>query len=114
MNRDDVQAEYQLSRQLLADYESWRRKKTDGQSLPLIYEADDIAELRLMRNLQQIGLSANEIEDFLSLNQRQPVPAARLIAMLTQHRQDRLAMIHQYERQIVGIDYLRFQLTESN
>lgn len=114
MNRDDVQARYQLPSQLLADYESWRKKQADGQSISSSYTADNIVDLRLMLNLQQLGFSANEIENFLSLTHRQPVPSAKLIAMLIQHRQGRLAMIHRYERQIAGIDYLRFQFIENN
>ncbi|TGD19657.1 MerR family transcriptional regulator [Levilactobacillus suantsaiihabitans] len=113
VNRDDVQAKYHFPSQLLSDYESWRVKQFAGQLAPT-YTPTDIEALRLMLRLQQIGFSSHDIEDFLALNLRKQGPPAELIAMLTQHRQERLAAIHHYERQIAGIDYLRFQLTENH
>lgn len=114
VNQDDVQDKYHFPSQLLSDYESWRVKQFAGQLTPAPYTLADIEALRLMLRLQQIGFSSNEIEDFLALNLRKQGPPVKLIAMLTQHRQERLAAIHQYERQIAGIDYLRFQLTENH
>lgn len=114
VNRDDVQAKYHLSNQLLSDYESWRVKQVDGQLAPSTYTVEDIEKLRLMFDLQQIGFLSQEIEDFLGLKLQQQVPPAKLIALLTQRRREKLTTIHHFEQQIASIDYLKFQLMENH
>lgn len=73
------------------------------------FSEDDIKQLGEFLALGSIGFSANQRKDYLKLSERQS-GAAEKMQMLGNQRQKLLNKVHEMEKQISRIDYLKHEL----
>ena len=76
------------------------------------YGDGDLARLSLLLTLRDIGFAPEERAQYLSLLAEGKENAAELLRMLAQKRSGLLQDIHQRERQLAQLDYLRHQITK--
>ncbi|WP_125583881.1 MerR family transcriptional regulator [Levilactobacillus cerevisiae] len=113
MNRSTVQATYQLSDQVLSDYDTWVRHdetKPDERQ----YDDADLVYLQTIAALYTMGFTAAEVATYLQFDERNQRTTEQRLGLLTRKRKERLAEIHQCESQVAAIDYLRFHLNDQN
>lgn len=113
MDRSTVQATYQLSDQVLSDYDMWIRRDETG-SAERQYDDADLVYLQTIAALYTMGFTAGEVAFYLQLDERDQRTTAHRLKLLTRKRKERLTEIHQCENQVAAIDYLRFRLNEQN
>lgn len=105
LTREHLQQKYQISSQILDDYDRWQRQS--GETA--VYTSTDVRQLKLMMVLKENGFTAAEIRDYIQLAASGREQSAQRLALLKKKRQEKLVEIHQCERQIISLDYLRFQ-----
>jgi len=109
LNRSTVQATYQLSDQVLSDYDTWvRRDETEPAERQ--YDDADLVYLQTIAALYTMGFTAEEVAIYLQFDEMDQRTTEQRLRLLTRKRKERLAEIHQCESQVAAIDYLRFHL----
>lgn len=113
MNRSTVQATYQLSDQVLSDYDTWIRRDEAGPA-ERQYDDADLVYLQTIAALYTMGFTAEEVAIYLQFDEQDQRTTEQRLRLLTRKRKERLAEIHQCESQVAAIDYLRFHLNDQN
>ena len=102
---------YQIPLKILKEYESWGLcgavKKVMGAWQ---YDDQDIERLGMIMTLHDIGFSSSEVEAYMRLALEGESTQAMRLEMLNRKRGKTLDEIHLKERQIVHMDYLRYEM----
>lgn len=112
MNRNELQVKYQISQIVLDDFDSWKQQHRNSWSK--VYSEDDLPIIRLITQLHVIGFNHLEIEEYFNFNQEDKQTSNKQIQLLNRKRSEKLTAIHNFEKQIASIDYLKFQLTKGD
>lgn len=112
MNRNELQVKYQISQQVLDDFDSWQLQHRNTRSK--VYSEDDLPIIRLITQLHIIGFNHLEIEEYFNFNQEDKRTSNKQIQLLNRKRSERLTAIHNFEKQIASIDYLKLRLKKGD
>ncbi|MFC6175957.1 hypothetical protein ACFQAV_03865 [Companilactobacillus huachuanensis] len=107
MNKNDLQARYQITQQVLDDFHTWQLHTCNIRND--VYFQKDLPILQTITQLRIIGFNLFEIEEYLNSNQ-----SKQKIQLLNKKRSERLTIIHNFEKQITSIDYLKFQINKGD
>ena len=78
------------------------------------YDETDIERLSLILTLHDVGFSSEEIERYKRLLLSNEDSAQERMAMLREKRDGTLDEIHFKQKQLDRLDYLRFEIAQSN
>ena len=78
------------------------------------YDETDIERLSLILTLHDVGFSSEEIEHYMRLLLSNEDSAQERMAMLREKRDGTLDEIHFKQKQLDRLDYLRFEIAQSN
>lgn len=78
------------------------------------YDETDIERLSLILTLHDVGFSNDEIEHYMRLLLSNEDSAQERMAMLREKRDGTLDEIHFKQKQLDRLDYLRFEIAQSN
>ncbi|MFC6323625.1 MerR family transcriptional regulator [Companilactobacillus baiquanensis] len=112
MNEDELQAKYQLTEQVLNDFDIWQSR--NHFSKDKFYSQSDLTQLQIFTQLHNIGFNLVEIEDYLNSDKTSKLRVTQKNKLLKRKRTEKLITIHRLEKQIATIDYLKFQLTKGD
>lgn len=102
MTKEELQKQYNIPDDLSEKY----AKKYGIQS----FRDADIANISLMMTLYEAGFRDEEIEQYLCLCRSEKNCAEQQMRMLLQKREEALSVLHKKQKQLDGIDYLRYKL----
>ncbi len=115
MTIHETSKRYKIPIKILQKYESWglcdEVKKVMGS---WHYDESDIEKLSIIMTLHDIGFTNNEIEKYMRLLLEGKSTEKQRMKMLNEKRNGTLDEIHFKERQLDRLDYLRFELKQSN
>ena len=107
MTIDEVSRRYRIPPELLKEYEQWQlctgENKTAGAWQ---YDDADINRLSTIMTLKDIGLSSDEIKEYMMLFRKENM-LQRRTEILNKKRNKTLEEIHLLEKKLECIDYLR-------
>lgn len=111
MTIDEASERYQIPMEILREYESWGLcgtvKKVMGAWQ---YDDQDLERLSLIMTLHDIGFSNAEVEEYMRLLLEEKNTEKQRMEMLDRRRGTALDEIHFREKQLEGLDYLRFKI----
>lgn len=111
MTMKEAGERYQVPLKILKEYESWGLcgavKKVMGAWQ---YDDQDIERLGMIMTLHDIGFSSSEVKAYMRLALEGESTQAMRLEMLNRKRGKTLDEIHLKERQIVHMDYLRYEM----
>lgn len=110
MNKNELQIKYQISQQTLDDFDTWRLNHRNTRNN--VYSENDLPIIQTIAQLHIIGFNPFEIEEYLNSNQKNDQLISKKLQLLNKKRNERLTTIHDFEKQIASIDYLKFQITK--
>lgn len=110
MNRNELKLKYQISQQVLDDFDIWQLNHRNTRNN--VYSKNDLPVIQTIAQLHIIGFTPFEIEEYLNSNQKDDQPSSKKLQLLNKKRSERLTTIHNFEKQIASIDYLKFQITK--
>lgn len=113
MTKTEASEFYNISVELLDEYESWglcgEVKKVMGAWQ---YDDRDIERLSMIMTLHDIGFSNNDIETYMRLMLEGDSTEQERLRMLSDKRSNTLDEIHFRERQVARMDGLRHRLLQ--
>ena len=111
MTMKEASERYQIPLKILKQYESWGLcgavKKVMGSWQ---YEEQDIERLSMIMTLYEIGFDSSETEAYMRLEWKGEGTRPKRLEMLNRKRGEILDEIHFKEKQIVHMDYLRYEM----
>ncbi|KRM17651.1 hypothetical protein FD31_GL002410 [Companilactobacillus nantensis DSM 16982] len=110
VNKNELQIKYQISQQILDDFDTWRLNHRNTRNN--VYSENDLPIIQTITQLHIIGFNHFEIEEYLNFNQKNDQLISKKLQLLNKKRNERLTTIHNFEKQIASIDYLKFQITK--
>ena len=115
MTIEEANHTYGIPMSVLKEYERWglcgEVKKVMGA---WHYDETDIERLSLILTLHDVGFSNDEIEHYMRLLLSNEDSAQERMAMLREKRNGTLDEIHFRQKQLDRLDYLRFEIAQSN
>lgn len=114
MNKSEVSIKYNIPLSILDEYESWGLchvvKYVMGEWQ---YDDQDLSRLSMIMSLHDIGFTNAEVEQYMRLLLETNNSQHKIMQLLTNKRQTKLAEIHLQEKQLERIDYLRNKIKNS-
>lgn len=115
MTIDEVSERYKIPTEILREYESWELrgevKKAMGSRH---YDESDIEMLSTVMTLYDIGFTGEEAKKYMQLLLKGSSAEKERLKMLSEKRNCTLDEIHFKEKQLDRLDYLRFELKQSD
>ena len=115
MTIDEVSERYKIPTEILREYESWELrgevKKAMGSRH---YDESDIEMLSTVMTLYDIGFTGEEAKIYMQLLLKGSSAEKERLKMLSEKRNCTLDEIHFKEKQLDRLDYLRFELKQSD
>lgn len=115
MTNIEIHKNYCISQEILSLYESWRLPGTEDQQPGLWqYGADDLKRISLILTLLESGFQKEEARQYmLLLTQGKSSSEARL-TILNEKRSKMLDELHEKEKKLEHLDYLRYELRKQS
>lgn len=115
MTINEVSERYKIPIKILQEYESWglcgEVKKITGS---WHYDESDIERLSTIMTLHDIGFTNDEVKKYMQLLFKGRSTEKERLKMLSEKRNGTLDEIHFKEKQLDRLDYLRFEMKQSN
>ncbi len=109
MIKEEIIEKYGIPLEILKEYES----EASGSKISKKerrYDDSDIKNMSIMMTLRDIGFGKDETKEYIRLLLEGGNTAEKRMAMLRRKRSETLCDIHELERCIENIDYLRYEL----
>lgn len=112
MTASELKKQYGIPETALKIYEEQVRKKsTDKTAEELDYSDAELEEISKMMTLQRLGFSEKEIGNFFCLEKKGQITKDARLKMLWKQRNHILDEIHQKEKILGELDYIRYGLS---
>ena len=115
MTIEEASERYRIPIKILKEYESWglcgEVKKVMGAWQ---YDQTDIERLSLIMTLHDVGFTNDEVEQYMRLALSDDGNAEKRMEILRKKRNNTLDEIHFKQRQLDRLDYLRFEIANTN
>lgn len=105
---NEVSERYGVPLDILEQYESWNLNSREVDSYQ--YDNEDIEKLGMIMTLYNIGFCSDEIEQYMRLHLQGIDTASERIKILQEKRNEILEEIHNIEKKIEDLDYLRYMI----
>ena len=104
----EVSEQYSIPLEILRAYESWRLCGMEAKTAGVWqYTHADLERLSLILTLRDIGFENEEIKDYMKLLLEQDNTEAWRLKMLDEKRRSILDEVHNREKLLEQLDYLR-------
>jgi len=105
MTREEIASRYNVPQEVLENFDVWYQKDTGAD-----YTDQDLEKIESILTLSGAGLDKEEIREYLGAGKKRPAPKDDMLRILNKRRKEILSAIHEQEKKISRIDYLRYQL----
>ena len=109
MTKEEIRRCCQIPESVLSAYEHWNLKGEQADKEKQQYDEEDIRKLGLIMTLSEAGFKMSQIECYMRLAEKNSTEAKRK-EILERQRHDLLQQVHDLERKIEKLDYLRYQM----
>lgn len=106
MTRQEVLQKYNVPPELLDKYEAIQKCTS--------YSDKDIESISMLMTLYDAGFDDTEVKKYIDFCLSDEDTSAKRAAMLTKKRKHTLDEIHSKQKQLDGIDYLRYKIAKEN
>ena len=106
MTKQEVVQKYNVPSDLLDKYEKIRKCTS--------YSDKDIENISMIMTLYDAGFDDTEVKKYIDLCLSDENTSAKRTAMLAEKRRHTLDEIHSKQKQLDGIDYLRYKISQEN
>lgn len=115
MKQEEISRRYKIPKEIIKEYDQWELcNQRDSQLNDNHYDEDDLITLRTIMTLQEIGFCKLEAKKYIKLLLEMKDTRSERLCLLEKHRIETLDTIHLKEKQLVKIDYLRFEILKKN
>ncbi len=109
MTMDEANRLYNIPLDILKEYESWGLCSC-GTTEENRYEDEDIQRLSIIMTLRDVGFSRSETKQYMQLLLSEKNTLEERLQILSAHRRTTLDEIHDKQKQLDCLDYLRYKL----
>ncbi len=109
MTIEEANRLYNIPLDILKEYESWGLCSC-GTSEKSRYKDEDIQRLSIIMTLRDVGFSYSETEQYMQLLLSEKDTVEERLQILSAHRDATLDEIHDKQKQLDCLDYLRYKL----
>ena len=106
MTEQELLKKYNIPAELIEKYQKFCRCSS--------FQDADVENMSMIMTLYGIGFDDPEAEKYLRLSLSDGDTAQERMEMLTKKRENVLSAIHSRQKQLDGIDYLRYQISKES
>lgn len=109
MTVNELRTTYHIPTEIIEKYESLKPNKRDAsENGKQQYDDRDLEKLSMLMTLYDIGLEDKQVDMYMQLDQQETNTRYMCMQMLTERRKQTLQLIHEQERKLEELDYLRY------
>lgn len=110
MTGEEIRTCYCIPKEIIEEYEEWKKKQgSSGSSSKGQYDDRDLELLGKIMTLHEAGFEEKQVEMYLNFAQTGAEGQQKCFAMLQKQREQILAQIHSGEQMLERLDYLRYE-----